>query len=147
MLYCQYKGIKNCYWSPKCIFLVVSWIYNSRPSPEALRVPFNTNLSKTALHFFFFWYYLLTRASDWLRSFTDKPDYVGSLLMLLKVNFCYWKLKFEDLLRVREPWESWLTYSTWFAVNTRQRKIRNNGSIKIDLRSLMNRWKMGESHL
>ena len=43
--------------------------------------------------------------------------------------------KFEDLLRDSEPWESWLTYSTWFAVNTRQRKIRNNGRIKIDLRS------------
>ena len=55
--------------------------------------------------------------------------------------------KFEDLLRVSEPWESWLIYSTWLAVNTRQRKIRNNGRIKIDLRSLMNRWKMALSHI
>ena len=24
--------------------------------------------------------------------------------------------KFEDLLRVSEPWESWLIYSTWLAL-------------------------------
>ena len=88
--------IKNCYSGPKWNFLVVSWICNSRTSPEALRVPFNTNhLSKTSLRFF------LSNITSWRKlpssfgfSLKDNPDYVGSLLMLLKVDFYYdhWKV-------------------------------------------------------
>ena len=89
--------IKNCYSVPKCNFLVVSWICSSRKSPEALRVSFNTNyLSKTALHFF-----SVSNITSWRElpsgfgaSLKDNPDYVGSLLMLLKVAFYYdhWKV-------------------------------------------------------
>ena len=85
--------IKNCYSGPKCNFLVVSWICNSRTSPEALRVPFNTN--HLSLRFF------LSNITSWRKlpssfgfSLKDNPDYVGSLLMLLKVDFYYdhWKI-------------------------------------------------------